>query len=685
MQSTDKRTSQNKLSLSKSLSRFSIIFLLIALPLEAVSQGCWTAVASMPQARYNLVSFAIGDTGYVITGQSSGGTFRGEFFKYDPSLNLWTQLANFPGTARTGAVGFSVNGKGYVGTGRDVAGNTNQFWEYDPIANLWTQKANYPGGNREGCTGFSVGNKGYVGMGLNGTAKTDFYEYDPLTNVWTQKANFPVAAGRHGAVGFAIGSKGYVGTGNYSGFTRTKDFWEFDPATNTWLQLADVPGPERAYAVGFSVLGIGYIGTGNQYSDFYSYDVSSNTWSTITDYGPGKREKAACFVVNDIAYVGSGFYLSIKSDWWKLDPASFKTETPVIGCDSVLFESTFYTSSTTIVTVVPGVTANGCDSIYKQPIIINNSTSVLLPTIAMCDSAIFLGMYYNNDTTLVQNLFSLVTGCDSTVTVSLIVYPSLSGSETSTICNNGSVVVNGTIFNAGNPSGTVVFSNVSPFGCDSIVTVNLNVLPMLSGSINQTICNGDSIVVNGTTYNASNPNGTEVFSNIGPNACDSTVVINLTINPVDTSVNTNQNIITANASGAIYQWLDCDNNYTEIAGETSQSYTALANGNFAVMVTENNCSDTSNCVNITGIGVEELSHRFSIYIYPNPSKGSFFVNLGSEGELKTIEVLNLLGEIIDVKQTTNAITEIDIKDGKGVFLIRCKLQGIVVVSRIVTL
>ena len=35
--------------------------------------------------------------------------------------NTWTQKANFGGTARSLAVGFSIDNKGYVGTGSDGA------------------------------------------------------------------------------------------------------------------------------------------------------------------------------------------------------------------------------------------------------------------------------------------------------------------------------------------------------------------------------------------------------------------------------------------------------------------------------------------------------------------------------------------------------------------------------------
>ena len=39
------------------------------------------------------------------------------------------------------------------------------FWEYDPAANTWTQKADFGGTARDGAVGFSIGSKGYIGTG----------------------------------------------------------------------------------------------------------------------------------------------------------------------------------------------------------------------------------------------------------------------------------------------------------------------------------------------------------------------------------------------------------------------------------------------------------------------------------------------------------------------------------------
>src|ERR1700675_578988 len=99
---------------------------------------------------------------------------------------------------------------------------------------IWTQKADFGGTARYDAVGFSIGSKGHIGTGYDGSDKNDFWEYDPSANTWTQKADFGGTA-RALAVGFSIGSKGYIGTGN----SYTKDFWEYDPDINTWTQKAD--------------------------------------------------------------------------------------------------------------------------------------------------------------------------------------------------------------------------------------------------------------------------------------------------------------------------------------------------------------------------------------------------------------------------------------------------------------
>jgi hypothetical protein len=145
------------------------------------------------------------------------------------AADIWEQTADFWGTGRRGAVGFSIMERGYMGTGFDnISGYTKDFWEYDPRSNTWTQKADFGGTGRESAVGFSLGYKGYIGTGYDYRGHTkDFWEYDPDADAWTQKADFGGAARTH-AVGFSTWDKGYIGTG-WNGLSYYKDFWEYNP------------------------------------------------------------------------------------------------------------------------------------------------------------------------------------------------------------------------------------------------------------------------------------------------------------------------------------------------------------------------------------------------------------------------------------------------------------------------
>jgi subtilisin family serine protease/N-acetylneuraminic acid mutarotase len=203
----------------------------------------WTRKADFGgTARRGAVGFSINNKGYVGTGYNS--SWNKDFWEYDQITNIWTRKADFGGTARSGAVGFSIGNKGYIGTGDLGTGNSGttgakDFWEYDPAVNTWTQRTDFGGTGRSNAVGFSIGGKGYIGTGYDNTSSStkDFWEYDSAANTWTKKADFGGGL-RSGATGFSIGSNGYMGTGSYynnsnGSSTYYQDFWEYTPTDTT--------------------------------------------------------------------------------------------------------------------------------------------------------------------------------------------------------------------------------------------------------------------------------------------------------------------------------------------------------------------------------------------------------------------------------------------------------------------
>jgi hypothetical protein len=186
-----------------------------------------------------------------------------------------------------------------------------------------------------------------------------------------------------------------------------------------------------------------------------------------------------------------------------------------------------------------------------------------------------------------------------------------------------------------------------------------------SGIDTHTAC-GSFVWMDGNTYTASNTTATyTIEGGSSVNGCDSLVTLNLTLNTVNTGVTLNANTLTATQAGATYQWVDCSNNFAVIGGATNQSFSPSTNGNYAAIVTLNNCSDTTACTAITTIGIDENSSEL-LSVYPNPSSGKIQVELK---QAATVEITSLLGEIIHRQVCTDGIHTIDLTNqANGVYL-----------------
>ena len=166
---------------------------------------------------------------------------------------------------------------------------------------------------------------------------------------------------------------------------------------------------------------------------------------------------------------------------------------------------------------------------------------------------------------------------------------------------------------------------------------------------------------------------------------------NVTVNVVDAGVTQTGATLTADAAGASYQWLDCDNSNSVIIGETNQSMTPLAvTGNYAVEVTENGCVDTSACYLVDYTGIDEVVSSIDVSIYPNPSQGKFNVELlGLNGEDLELRITDLQGRIVLSEMlegiSGSYIEKVDIsKNESGVYIISViGADGVLITKRII--
>ncbi|MBC8343126.1 MAG: T9SS type A sorting domain-containing protein [Bacteroidetes bacterium] len=177
----------------------------------------------------------------------------------------------------------------------------------------------------------------------------------------------------------------------------------------------------------------------------------------------------------------------------------------------------------------------------------------------------------------------------------------------------------------------------------------------------------------GTNYTTSS-NPIHIFTDtLG---CDSIVTLHLTINSNDFIITqdtlpSNTIKLTAPISDH-YQWLDCNNGYAILVGDTNQSLITSTNGSYAVEITRNSCIDTSVCISIVN-GINEKDFKIKPQFFPNPTTGNFTIDLGKTHENINIRILDILGRTLkeysfEKRQSIN----LDINEVPGVYLLEIK-------------
>ena len=287
--------------------------------------------------RTSAVAFKLGENVYVGLGsnkemEKEEDRFMRDFWKFDG--HAWTRVDSFPGLGRDGAVAFVVKKGGkelaYVGTGfREVGGNKQYFKDFYTFDGTNWEKANmaaFPGEPRRFGVAFSLNNKGYVGTGMADGSQPlgDMWCYDPDNNTWTDTKLNTTAS--YGASVFVIESqkKAVLCLGT-DGSQYTREVRIFDG--QNWTAAAPLVDKDgqgwdndynripRAYAVAFTSSldgGVekGYIATGegSYRQTCWEYDIIKDRWDEVTELpnAMAPRSHAVGFSLNDYGYVVTG-------------------------------------------------------------------------------------------------------------------------------------------------------------------------------------------------------------------------------------------------------------------------------------------------------------------------------------------------------------------------------------------
>lgn len=210
------------------------------------------------------------------------------------------------------------------------------------------------------------------------------------------------------------------------------------------------------------------------------------------------------------------------------------------ACDRYTWNGQTYTQSGTF--SYDTMNRFGCDSIVTLDLVIHNSDALNQQHTA-CNSYMWNGNTYDKSGSYVFKTVNK-SGCDSTITLELLINKSDTIGIQHTTCKN--YTWNGQTYSQ---SGTYTFDTINRFGCDSSVVLQLTINSVINASVSDAAC--DAFTWNGNTYTQSGSYQFKTVNNLG---CDSITTLQLTIN---TSSKSNTALTTCDS----YTWNG--NTYTQ--------------------------------------------------------------------------------------------------------------------------
>ena len=295
----------------------------------------------------------------------------------------------------------------------------------------------------------------------------------------------------------------------------------------------------------------------------------------------------------------------------------------------------------------------------------------------------------NNTATTTYTFTPNAGQCGTTTTMTVTVNaPSITPTfnQVPAICSGGSFTLPATSTNgitgmwspAINNTATTTYTFTPNAGQCAVttsmtVTVNDNLTPTFTPV--PAICSGTNFTLPTISNDGITGTWSPAFNNLATTTytftptsgqCVTTASLTVVVNAVNTNVSLTGNTLTAAASGASYHWLNCATNQL-INGATNASFTPTESGSYAVIVTQNGCSDTSACVVVTTVGVTTLTQS-EWTIYPNPANEVLFIEAP---EATVIEMTDMTGKIVQRENLEAGKNELSVSAlTRGVYMIR---------------
>ena len=382
---------------------------------------------------------------------------------------------------------------------------------------------------------------------------------------------------------------------------------------------------------------------------------------------------------------------------------------------------------------VTGTDANGCENTASVEVTVNALPTVTISgETAFCEggsttlTATGATTYTWGDETTAEITVDAAgtytvtgtdaNGCENTASVEVTVnaLPTVTISGETVFCEGGNTTLTATgatTYTWGNETtaeltvteaGTYTVTGTDANGCvnTASVEVTMNTLPTVTISGDTSFCFGGSTVLTASgaaTYTWGDETtaeltvteaGTYTVTGTDANGCTNTASQEVTVITVNTEVyyvEVGDGFLEAIQENAEYQWIDCATN-EPIEGATQSQFTPEVSGSYACVITVGECSDTSDCQDVTITGITEHGTA-DLTLYPNPTTGIVNIRLTPETCALTPEIhlFDIYGRRLQIMPVTAETIQIDLsRHATGVYLVKLVSDGkVVAVKKVV--
>lgn len=356
------------------------------LPSQAGIDFTWANKYTLPDAKNGAASATIGDKVYLI-----GGSPRTRTYRYDPTNNSYTRLADAPYGIDSGGAGV-IGGKIYaIG---DPGPNAVQI--YDPGADNWTLGPPLPT-QRDAMAVCVAAGRLYAisGLARDNSGPSHIVEaYDPATGTWTRKADIPTA--REWPAVAVVNDLIYVIGGRTGNIFAVNEV--YDPAADKWSVRESIPTARSSATAAVNNAKIVVIGGFNGtkslsvVEEFDPLKVGTEAWAHRNPLLADRMESAAA-TVNGKTYVIGGRHVDNSPNGKTYDQLSIEEGTrnasPVVSFayGSVSFPDTPLgtigeleltiqnTGNANLTVALDGCTSYDSFSFYAMPAVLSGGQS----------------------------------------------------------------------------------------------------------------------------------------------------------------------------------------------------------------------------------------------------------------------------------------------------------------------